>query len=100
MWSIVFKRLPLVTCARRNFTSPSLSIVDDVIQNLSKNFRKELEELQTKEDDLPMDRIQYLKSTLQAMQRRVKLLQDIDETKKLSTGNTNRMRMTEITSDI
>lgn len=84
MWSIVFKRLPLVTCPKRNFASSSLSIVDDVLRNLRKTFRKELEE-----DDLSIDRIQYLKSTLQAMEKREKLLEDIDETKKLSTGNTN-----------
>ena len=67
-------------------------MLDDVIRNLSKNFRKELEELQTKEiDDLSVDRMQYLKSVLPAMQRREKLLQDMDETKKLSTGNTDRL---------
>lgn len=94
MWSIVFKRLPLVTCARRNTSSSSLSlpILDDTIKNLSKNFRKELEELQTKEnDDLSIDRIQYLRNTLQVMQKREKLIQDMDETKKLSTGKTNRL---------
>lgn len=66
-------------------------MLDDVIENLSKNFRQELEELHTNEnDELSIDRMQYLKNALQAMQRRDKVRQDIDETEKLSTGNRNR----------
>ena len=68
-------------------TTNSRSMIDDMMKNLTINFRKELERYQTHEHDISMDRIQYLKSTLQAMQRREQLLEDIDQTNKLLNGN-------------
>jgi len=86
MWHICLKRLSLVLYSRRRLSTNNHSIIDNVIKSLAINYRNEFDQLQNNENENSMDRIQYLKIVLQAMKIREKLLQDIDETIKLSNG--------------
>jgi hypothetical protein len=72
--------------SRRRLSTNNHSIIDNVIKSLAINYRNEFDQLQNNENENSMDRIQYLKMVLQAMKIREKLLQDIDETTKLSNG--------------
>jgi hypothetical protein len=65
--------------------------MENVIKRLSINYKKELDQLKINEHDSPIERIQYLKTILQTMKFREKILQDIDETQKLSNGKTIRL---------
>jgi hypothetical protein len=86
MWNICLKRLSFVIISRRTLTTNNNTIIDNVIKHLSINYKKEFDQLQLNENS--MERIQYLKTTLQSMNKREKILQDINETNKLSHGKT------------
>jgi len=83
MWNIYLKRLSFIMFSRRTLTTNNNSIIDNIIKRLSINYKKELDQLQITENE---DRIQYLKTILQTMKIRENILQDINETKKLSNG--------------
>jgi hypothetical protein len=83
MWNIYLKRLSFIMFSRRTLTTNNNSIIDNIIKCLSINYKKELDRLQITENE---DRIQYLKTILQTMKIRENILQDINETKKLSNG--------------
>ena len=85
MWNICLKRLSYVICSRRTLTTNNNSIIDNAIKYLSINYKKELDQLELNENS--MERMHYLKTTLQTMNKREKILQDINETNKLSHGN-------------
>ncbi len=86
MWAICLKRLSFVIFSRRTLTTNNNSIIDNVIQRLTRNYKIDFEQLQNNENENSMERIQYLKTTLQTMKKREQILQDIEETKKLSNG--------------
>jgi hypothetical protein len=66
--------------------------VEQIIQQLSNNYRQELEQLQTQYvDESSAERIEHLKLTLNVMHSREKLCQDINETTKLSQGKQVKM---------
>jgi len=93
MWNICLRRLSFVIFSRRTLsTNNNNLIIDNVIKHLSINYKNELDQLQINENENSIERIQYLKTTLQTMKIREKILQDIDETKKLSNGKTTRSR--------
>jgi len=85
MWNMYLKPLSFVIFSRRTLTTNNNSIIDNVIKRLSINYKKELDQLQINENE---DRSQYLKTILQTMKKREKILQDINETNKLSNGKT------------
>jgi hypothetical protein len=87
MWNICLKRLSYVIFSRRTLTTNNNSIIDNAIKYLSINYKKEFDQLELNENS--MERMHYLKTTLQTMNKREKILQDINETKKLSHGNKN-----------
>jgi hypothetical protein len=64
------------------------TIIDNVINNLSINYRKEFEQL--KANDNSIERIEYLKMVLKSIKQRDNILHDIDETIKLSNGKGGR----------
>ncbi|CAF5095693.1 unnamed protein product [Rotaria magnacalcarata] len=88
MWNICLKRLSFMIFSRRTLATNNNSIMKNVIERLSINYKKELDQLKINENDSPIERIQYLKTILQTMKFREKILQDIDETQKLSNGKT------------
>ncbi|CAF3225886.1 unnamed protein product [Rotaria socialis] len=87
MWNICLKRLSFMIFSRRTLATNKNSIMENVIERLSMNYKKELDQLKINENDSPIERIQYLKTILQTMKFREKILQDIDETQKLSNEN-------------
>lgn len=91
MWNIYLKPLSFVRFSRRTLTTNNNSIIDNIIKRLSIDFKNEFNQLQNNENENSIDRIQYLKTTLHTMNIRDKILQDIDETKKLSNGKKNNI---------
>lgn len=85
MWNLCLKRISFVIFSRRTLTTNSL-IIDNIIKRLSINYKKELDQLQVNENENVIERIQYLKTAVKTMKLREKILQDIDETNKLSNG--------------
>ena len=90
MWNIYLKRLSFLIFYRRTLTTNTNSVINKIIKNLSINYKKELEQLQINEHASSIERIHYLKTILQKMILHEKILQDIDETNKLSNGNNNK----------
>ena len=88
MWNLCLKRLSVVILSRRASSTGANSIIANAIKHLAVDYRKELDQLQRNESESVPERIQYLRTTLQTMTKRDRILQDIDETKKLSDGNT------------
>lgn len=59
---------------------------DQLIEDLSKTYRLELDQLQKNETERTIERIRYLKNILKFIDRRKQLLIDVNETSQLSAG--------------
>ncbi|CAF1266472.1 unnamed protein product [Adineta steineri] len=97
MWNICLKRLSFVIFSRRTLSTNNNTIIDNVIKNLSLNYTKEFDQLKTNENSI--ERIQYLKTILQTMKKRDKILQDIHETNKLSNESNNDDDISQMATD-
>ena len=84
LWNLCLRRVSLIQLSRR--TLATNATLDTVIQRLSNNYKTELTQLQKNENETSMERIKYLQSTLKSMTLREKVLQDFQETNKLSHG--------------
>lgn len=87
MWNRCLKHVSFVRFSRRTLTTNKNLIINNIIKHLSKDYKNEFNQLQNNENENSIERIQYLKTTIQTMNIRDKILQDIDETNKLSNGN-------------
>lgn len=81
------KRFSVMLVCQRTSTTSRNSIINNAIKHLAINYRKEFDQLQKHENENSFERIQYLKTLLQMMTKREHILQDINETTKLSNGN-------------
>ncbi|CAF1268644.1 unnamed protein product [Adineta steineri] len=97
MWNICLKRLSFVIFSRRTLSTNNNTIIDNVIKNLSLNYTKEFDQLKTNENSI--ERIQYLKTILQTMKKRDKILQDIHETNKLSNESNDDDDISQMATD-
>ena len=83
-WTLCLRRVSLVQVCRR--TLATNVNIDHVIQRISNNYKTELQQLQEGENETSMERMKYLQTTLKSMNLREKVLQDLQETNKLSHG--------------